>query len=403
MSDSPSLPGPDDVRDYVDAHRDDLKDYAFNLIRAVSVNPPGDEHRPAAVVTAFCDEHGIAYETFEKEPGRTNVVARIGEGRPRVLLGLHLDTVPAGDGWETDPFEPFLDEEGRIVGRGAMDDKGPLAACMLTARYVKEHEADFPGQLVLVAAADEEAGSELGMKYLLEECGLEADVAIVPDAGFSMQRIDVGEKGVLFLKLTATGRQAHGSEPERGASALWPAIDFVSQLRSWRPPTTETDLFTPPTVNLGAIHAGTVPNMVPGRCEALIDVRYLPGTDGESLLAQLRDRLAGVEAGAKGVTMELEVMSHQLPSLVEANHPLVRRIEERTEEVTGVRPKRFGMSGATVAKFMVLAGIPAAGFVCGPEGVPHMAGEWMPLGELAQFARIMVLVAWDLAAEGGEA
>jgi acetylornithine deacetylase/succinyl-diaminopimelate desuccinylase family protein len=403
MSASPSRPDPKTVRRYVDERRDDLKAYVCDLIRARSVNPPGDEHRPAAVVTNFCDAHGIPYETFEKEPGRTNVVARVGEGTPRILLGLHLDTVPAGDGWETDPFEPIVRDDGRIVGRGAMDDKGPLAACMLAARYVKEHEADFPGQLILVAAADEEAGSELGMKYLLDECGLEADLAIVPDAGFSMQRIDVGEKGVLFMKLTAVGRQAHGSEPDRGASALWPVIDLVSLLRSWRPPAPESDLFTPPTVNVGAIHAGTVPNMVPGRCEAMIDCRYLPGTDGEAVLAELREKVERVAAGADGVTMELEVLSHQLPSLVEPDHPLVERLEARTEEVTGVRPKRFGMSGATVAKFMVLAGIPAVGFVCGPEGVPHMAGEWMPLDELARFAEIMVLVAWDLAEKGDEA
>ena len=383
------------VRRFVEQRREALRRYAFDLIRAVSVNPPGDEHRPAEVLARWCRAHAIPFETFEKAPGRTNLVARVGAGRPRVLLGLHLDTVPAGDGWETDPFAP-VERDGRLIGRGAVDDKGPLAACMVAAEYLKAREARLGGQLVLVAAADEEAGSALGMKYLLAECGLEADMAIVPDAGHSMQLIDVGEKGVLFLKAVAVGQQAHGSEPARGASALWPMTDFLARLRAWRPPATPADLFTPPTLNVGALHAGTVPNMVPGRCEALLDIRYLPGTRTEDVLAHVRRELADVQAAAPGVTMALEVLSDQAPTLVDPDHPMIGRLEARTEEVTGRRPRRFGASGATIAKFLLLGGVPAVGFVCGPEGAAHTANEGIALEELARFAQVMALVLWDL-------
>jgi acetylornithine deacetylase/succinyl-diaminopimelate desuccinylase-like protein len=390
-----------EVLEFMAKHKPALRRYAFDLIRAVSVNPPGDEHRPAAVLASWCRERGIPYETFEKAPGRTNLVARVGSGQPRILLALHLDTVPAGDGWETDPFDP-VERDGRIIGRGATDDKGPLAACMLAAEYLKSREADLAGQVLLVAAADEESGSELGARYLLAECGLKADMAIVPDAGHSMRLIDVGEKGVLFLKVTAIGKQAHGSEPERGASALLPVLGFLGRIRSWRPPAAPSDLFSPPTLNIGAVHAGSVPNMVPGRCEALLDIRYLPGTEAESVLAHLRHELAEVQAAAPAVRMSLEVLSHQAPSLVDAAHPMIGRIEARTVEATGVRPTRFGMSGATISKFMIQAGIPAVGFVCGPEGVAHMAGEWVALDDLARFAQVMALVVWDLAQGGSK-
>ena len=393
----------DDLRDFIDRHARDLRGWLSDLIRARTVNPPGDEHLAAAVLTAFCEARGIAYETFEKVPGRTNVVARVGAGRPRVLVPCHFDVVPAGDGWETDPFEP-TERDGRLYGRGAKDNKGPLAAMMLAAAYLKGREADLAGQLILVGCADEEAGSELGMKYLLEACGLEADLAIVPDAGHQMRLIDVGEKGALFAKVTAVGRQAHGSRPERGASALWPVIDFLERIRLWRPPAPPpgpaSDLFTPATLNVGAVHAGTVPNMVPGRCEALIDVRYLPGTDGEAILEHLRRELADVEAAAKGVRMELEVLSHQPPTLVDVEGPLVAAIERRTVEVTGHRPVRYGQEGATVAKFLIGKGIPAVGFSCGPEDGEHMAGEWISLAEVARFAEVMTRVVLDLAGDG---
>jgi succinyl-diaminopimelate desuccinylase len=394
----------DDLHAFCDSHKDDLHRWLVDLIRARTVNPPGDEYLAAKVLTDFCDACGIPYETFEKEPGRTNVVARIGAGRPRIIVPCHFDVVPAGDGWETDPFEP-VETGGRIVGRGATDNKGPLAAMMLAAAYLKQHETDLAGQLILVGCADEEAGSNLGMIYLLAECGLEAEYSIVPDAGHGMKLIDVGEKGALFTKVVAVGRQAHGSTPERGASALWPVLDFLGRLRDWRPPPPpESDaaaLFTPATLNIGAVHAGTVANMVPGKCEALIDIRYLPGADGDAILAHLRSELAAVEAGADGVRMDLEVESHQLPSLVDTEGPLVAALERATERVTGNRPKRYGQSGATVAKFLILHGVPAIGFCCGPEGVAHVAGEWIELDDLARFAEVMTRTVLDLMGEAG--
>ena len=392
----------DDLRHFIDRHAHDLRGWLSDLIRARTVNPPGDEYLAAKVLTDFCDSCGIPYETFEKEVGRTNVVARIGSGRPRVLVPCHFDVVPAGDGWETDPFEP-VETGGRIYGRGAKDNKGPLAAMMLAAAYLKDYEADLTGQLILVGCADEEAGSGLGMMYLLAECGLEAECSIVPDAGHEMRLIDVGEKGALFMKAVAVGRQAHGSTPERGASALWPVLDFLGRIRQWRPPpppeSEATDLFTLATLNIGAVHAGAVPNMVPGRCEALIDVRYLPGADGSGIIEHLRSELAAVEAASDGVRMELEVMTHQLPTLVDTEGPLTRVLERATERVTGIRPERYGQSGATVAKFLILRGIPAVGFCCGPAGVAHVAGEWIALDDVARFAEVMTLTILDLMAE----
>jgi acetylornithine deacetylase/succinyl-diaminopimelate desuccinylase family protein len=383
--------GPKDLHAFVEANAADLQTYLADLIRARTENPPGDEYRAAKVLTDFCVRHAVAYETFEKRPGRTNIVARVGSGGPRIAVPVHFDTVPAGDGWTTDPFEPVV-RDGRMIGRGAKDNKGPMAGMMLAARYLKEHERDFTGQLIFIGAADEEAGSALGMQYLLEECGLEAEAAIVPDAGYNMRGIYVGEKGLLHFRVRAVGRQAHGSEPQRGASALWPMVDFLAAIRRWRPPAPPSDLFTPPTLNIGAIHAGSVPNMVPGRCECLVDIRYLPGTEGHAILDHMSGLLHDVEAASPGVRMELEVLSHQLPSLVPADHPVVAHLERETEAVTGRRPVRLGQSGATVAKFLILRGIPAVGFSCGPEGAEHTAGEWIDLAEVGQFAEVMTRV-----------
>jgi acetylornithine deacetylase/succinyl-diaminopimelate desuccinylase-like protein len=125
-------PRADEVRSFLRDRRGALRQTLSDLIRARSVNPPGDEHLAAKVLMQFCETEGIPYETFEKEPGRTNVVARVGPCAascggapgPRIAVPLHFDVVPAGDGWETDPFEPVVQGD-RIVGRGARTTRAP--------------------------------------------------------------------------------------------------------------------------------------------------------------------------------------------------------------------------------------------------------------------------------------
>jgi len=380
---------PSDIHAFVESRREDLVGYLSALVRAQTFNPPGEEHRAAEVVAVFCKREGIPFETFAKEPGRTNLVARVGTGRPRVFIPVHFDTVPAGEGWTTDPFEPVV-KNGRLYGRGAMDNKGPMAAMMLVARYLKAREAKLKGQLVLAGVADEEAGSRLGVQYLLDEVGLEAELSIVPDAGHEMRIIDIGEKGLLHFKVIAIGRQAHGSRPELGVSALWGMVDLLNRLRGWRPPTTgPSAIFTPPTMNVGAIHAGSVPNVVPGRCECIFDIRYHPGTTEEDILGHVRKEMALVEASAPGLRMSIEVLSSLGPTLVPPDNPLIELLERHTEAVAGYKPRREGESGTTVAKQIIAKGIPAVGFSCGPAEIAHQADEYIELDDLARFAEVM--------------
>ncbi|MFN3467318.1 MAG: M20 family metallopeptidase, partial [Candidatus Brocadiales bacterium] len=224
-----------EVKKFVKTHRNELVELTCQLIRARTENPPGRESLAVKAVETYLKALDIPYTLHEKEPERTNLVARIGpppkkvqrfkglkvqETVPSLLVACHLDVVPAGDGWETDPFKPVM-KNGRIYGRGATDNKGQMAACMVLARFLKEHEPQLRGEFILIGAADEEKGSRLGLEYLLEECGLRADYAVIPDVSYGMRKIDVAEKGALFLEITSLGRQAHGSRPEEGINAIW--------------------------------------------------------------------------------------------------------------------------------------------------------------------------------------
>ncbi|MEK6739171.1 MAG: ArgE/DapE family deacylase [Planctomycetota bacterium] len=384
------------IKSYMQNEEQRIVDDTRTLINARTENPPGNEIAAARVVKAFFTSLGIPYTLFEKTKDRTNIVGRIGNGSPSLLVACHLDVVPAGDEWKRNPFDAWV-ENGRIFGRGASDNKGQMAAMMAVARFLKENESRLKGQLILVGAADEERGSNLGLEYLIKECGIRADFAIIPDVAHNMQMIDVTEKGALFLEIISYGKQSHGSRPEMGINAAWHLITLLERIKQIQFKHTSHPLHTPPTLNLGSIHGGTAPNIVPALCKAQLDIRYLPGDSGDEIMANLISIAKEVESQGKG-RFELKTISHQLPTAVPINNPLVEIISKHTESVLGARPKPKGMSGATVTKQLIQSGITAVGFGPGDEAEAHATNESISIKELVGFAEIMALITLDMLA-----
>jgi acetylornithine deacetylase/succinyl-diaminopimelate desuccinylase family protein len=366
-----------------------------DLIRARSVNPPGDEHRPAAVVEKFLSDIKVRARRHEAAPGRTNLIASIGKpGGRRLLLPLHLDTVPAGDAWGEAAFEPKV-EHGLVVGRGAVDDKGPLAATLVAMEMLRAEKRQLDGELVLVAAADEECGNEKGMDYLVGEGLIRGDWALVPDIGHSMTALDVAEKGVCFVEIECRGRAAHGSTPHLGVNAVLALAEFLAEVETWEPETRHP-LLGKATANVGTISGGSAPNMVPDRATARIDCRYLPGMTSGDVLGQLRELARRVAARREGATFDLELTVDWAPSEVDASSPIVNAVRELAPKITGRTVNLIGMGGATFCKSCLAAGVPAVGFGPGAAGAAHTAGESVEVRELVQFAAFVSALAVHL-------
>ena len=378
----------------IDSRRDQMVRLLCDLIAAKTENPPDPEQPAADVVMRCFDEWSIAYDTFEKEPGRTNAIGTVGAGDPSLLVACHLDTVPAGDGWDSDPFTAKIDGD-RLYGRGSSDNKGQLASCMLAAKCLKEHEDGLKGRLILAAVADEERGSALGLEYLVDECGLTADCAIIPDVLHNMNMVDVAEKGLLFVKITSLGKQAHGSTPEVGVNAAWNMIDFLNRIRENPIPVVEHEFLSPATLNLGMISAGNVPNMVPGKCEVTLDIRHPAGQTKEDVLAVLQGILDETAAANPSAKFKMEIASELLPSEVPTDLPIIPLIQKHAEAVLGRQPTRQGMSGATVTKQLIAHGIASVGFAPGDNEEPHTANESVSIQELVDFAKVLARVCLD--------
>ncbi len=387
----------DYVKEYMQSEEKEIIDLACRLINTKTENPPGDEILAVRIVEEFFQSLQIPYAIFEKTKNRSNIVGYIGKGRPSLLIACHLDVVPAGDDWKRNPFEAWI-ENGRIYGRGSSDNKGQMASMLAVARFLKENESKLKGQFILAGVADEERGSSLGLEYLLNECKVSADYAIIPDVAHNMNLIDVTEKGALFLEITSHGKQAHGSRPEMGINAIWNMITLLERIKQLKFKHTSHPLHTTPTLNLGSIHSGTAPNIVPAVCKAQLDIRYLPEDSSDNIVNDIKNIIKEVETQCSPARFNLKIISNQPPTAVPINNPLVELISKHTLSILGTKPQPNGMSGATVTKQLIQKGIIAVGFGPGDETEAHATNESISIKELVDFAKIMALITLDIVA-----
>jgi acetylornithine deacetylase/succinyl-diaminopimelate desuccinylase-like protein len=230
------------------ALRDEVLELTRDLIRVDTSNPPGNETPAAQLLTGYLRDAGVEAELVGPDPNRLNLVARVhGRGTgPSLMLMAHTDVVPApAADWTVPPFEGRLDGD-RLIGRGAADMKGELAArAVALATLARSGEAPA-GDVVLVAEADEERGvSDVGMSWLVRERpDLRCDFALNEGGGVLLELADgrrvvtiaVGEKQVASLRVRVHGRAGHASIPAAAENPLAHAGAAVERLLAHQAP-----------------------------------------------------------------------------------------------------------------------------------------------------------------------
>ncbi len=304
--------------------------------------------------------------------GRPVLAATVGAPTgPTVIFHGHVDVVPGRD----DQFEPRVEGE-RLIGRGAYDMKGGLAAMMCATRDLA---AQGEVRVHFLCVSDEESDivDETGSDCLIAN-GYTGDFAITGEP----TDLDIGvqAKGVLAMRVTVSGSSAHGSTPWEGDNAVVKAVDVFKQIESLPFARESSDLFDRPSINLGRIIGGDALNRVPETCVIDVDVRYLPGQDPEEILRTVRE-LPDVEAS---------VVFQRRPINVERENPFVGLLADAAAAATS-RPEHIsvGRHGTSDAVSFMNAGIPAVEF--GPVGAGHHGPEeWVSIPSLAQHRRALV-------------
>jgi succinyl-diaminopimelate desuccinylase len=287
-----------------------------------------------------------------------------------IVFHGHLDVVPG----RPEQFEPRV-EGDRLIGRGAYDMKGGLAAMMCALRDVADSERVHV-RLVVVPDEESEELDERSTDAVVAR-GLGGDFAITGEP--TDLHIGVQAKGVLVMRIVVHGRAAHSSTPWLGDNAVLKAIDVFRAIESMPFSRESSEMFDRPSINLGRIAGGDALNKVPDRCEMAVDVRYLPGQDPGEILAQVR-RIPGIDVKRTFIHPAVGV---------ERRNPYVRAL---VAAVTAAVPDRevvsVGRDGASDAASFIEAGIPAVEF--GPAGGGHHGpDEWVSLNSLASYRRAL--------------
>lgn len=368
---------------------DQVLAFARALIAAPSENPGGTEDAAAAVASDILSELEATPRTIRSHEGRPSVVASLGNGpRPALAWNGHLDVVPAGDPstWSHDPWAGDVDD-GRLIGRGAADMKGPIAAALAAAAAVGRAGLELAGTLTFHLAADEELAGIHGTRVLWEQGLLDQDACVVGEP--SDLSIGLAERGGAWITATARGKAAHGSQPHLGVNAITSMARLLLRLPEVLPDR-EHPLVGRPSVNAALIAGGSAPNVVPDRCEVDIDRRIVPGeTDPAEVLAPF-DRL-GADIRSEHPEVDLTFQLREWTDAAEApkDSAIAAVARAAVAAERGTPPADVGFTGITDARFYInQADIPTVILGPGSLSVAHTADEWIAVDDLVAAARI---------------
>ncbi|MGO9263777.1 MAG: M20/M25/M40 family metallo-hydrolase [Candidatus Binataceae bacterium] len=371
------------------------------LIRLDTTNPPGNERLATDFIGRALLGAGLDGTVVEAAPTRANLITRLAGRDPTVpplMLSSHTDVVPVEAGrWSRAPFGAEV-ADGCIWGRGAIDMKSKCAMDLGLILALKRAGVALERDLIVAAVADEEAGSELGARYLVENHPelVRAGFVLNETGGFTLfmgerrfYPIQVAEKGFVTVRMTMTGAPGHGSMP-RSDTAIAQLAELIIRItqtpmrRRVTPlmratlqelgiaPDKAPPLFRPMlmnTVSPTILRAGYKDNVIPGEASVILDGRTLPGEDERSFLSELRE-IVGVEP-------LLEVVKSAPPSEASHDTPLFRLIKARTEAADpGSRAIPWMLPGATDSKFYAQLGAVCYGFA------PVRLEARMPFGSL---------------------
>lgn len=266
-----------------------MRDLLKKLISTAPTHENG-ELQAANVLAEFFENHGIPAEVDCWDEKRANIVASIGPNDPDapvLVLGVHLDVVPAKkENWQSDPFAA-VEKDGRIYGRGAVDMQGGICAAAQAVTDIHASGKPLKGRVIFAATAGEETDS-CGAKRFIEKyqdtIQNPVGVLIPEPTGLEILR---AHRGILWLKVQTFGKTAHGSMPHLGINAILKMNALLNRLKDYQIPHTPHPLLGGCSMSINRIAGGSGTNIVPDGCAAELDIRVLPGQGAEEVIGGL--------------------------------------------------------------------------------------------------------------------
>lgn len=370
------------------------------LIQQKSVNPPGDVTGAAHILQDELASIGMDVSLHTSAPGMVNLQAVLkgSKDRPRFLFNGHTDVVTEGDpsAWTVAPFEGVV-KGGLILGRGAADMKGGLAAAAICLRGIVESGVSLNGEVVFHAVADEEVGSIYGTKYMIKNGLAKADMGIVAEGSVFGGTIAIRQatRGNCWLKLKTYGKAAHASNPSNGVNAVLSMCKLLIALEKTQLESKPHKLLPAPTISPGTvIKGGSKTNVIPEECDADVDVRLVPGMTQESVVSKFNEVIEALKKEDPKFSASVEPFAYAPAAEIDESSTVLNAAKKATQVVVGYEPKLAAGYGTTDGAYLVHAGVPViCGFGPGDHKTSkqHGADENVSIADLVNFAKIYAL------------
>lgn len=358
------------------------------LIAIPSIEPPGDTRAICAHVAKRFEAAGYETEILGRRQGVDNVVARAGRGKPSLALNCHIDTVDAGarDDWASDPFRATI-KDGKVFGLGANNCKGSTAVHLWLGEEIMRRGGPAKGEIVFTFTGDEERLGPDGMRFLRDSGTVAPDIMLV--GAPTENHLITEERGVLWVRLTTTGRAAHGGDPAAGDNAILRMIRLIEAL--------ETDLGPRlserrageklSTMNIGRIRGGHNVNVVPSSCTLEIDRRLLPGETVDQAFAEIETLVQG--AGEPAGSCVVEFLTGTNGFSAPPDGPGVSALVAAIEARTGRPPQFLNALAVGEGRYFADDGIEIVSFGPGDGATSHAPNEHVPIDQMVDAAVIL--------------
>lgn len=306
----------------------------------------------------FIEEYLDGYEAIyvNKEGVKNLFLSRKFAPGPHLCFAGHVDVVPAGHGWDTNPFVPVI-KEGNIYARGTQDMKSGVAAFVQTCKDI-EH---FEGTLSILLTSDEEGEGRYGTVVMLEhlkEINFLPDYCIVAEptceAVFG-DAIKIGRRGSINGYLTLNGKQGHAAYPEKSINPVHQIATVLDKIAGVDLDKGDND-FAPSKMVITDIRAGMeVTNVTPGTLKMMFNVRNSTKTTQEDVKLHIAKCFDGLD-------YRLDLTQGSYPFVTKRDSKIVQKLTSSIKDITGVDTKLSTAGGTSDARFMGAFGIDVVEF-----------------------------------------
>lgn len=359
-----------------------------SLVAIPSENPPGGEKAVAEFVRDRLAPLGFAVTLQEYAPGRFNAEAVLSNGPgPVFAFNTHMDTVPAGDGWASDPFT-LTEREGLLYGRGSCDCKGPLAAMLEALQLMAEDRGSWSGTLMGVFTGDEEVASEGAKFYCAQKPRIDMVVVGEPTANTTFS----AHKGSFRPRVRVLGKAAHSGSPHLGENAIFQAGRLMPRIAAFHDEVLAArshPLVGSPSLTVTRIAGGHADNVIPDACELLLDRRLIPGETDASAQIEIETLLEAARTDL-GLRCEITGKNATTGGATEtASDAEIVQFSIAACRAAGVAdPGPFGFQGACDLVHFIEAGATGTVIGAGDIRVAHKPDEFVPKDEFLVSAAI---------------